>query len=205
MPSYKLYYFDGRGRAELSRLIFAAAGQTYEDVRFAQDQWPSKKAEFDFGQLPALDVDGVKVGQSAAIANFLATQLGLVGKTPLEAFKSNMLAETARDLVEPLGRIMFEKDEERKKKAQEEFETVTLKNSLEKFEKYVEKHGSKGFLVGDSLTYADLAVYHAFFTVQQFLKRDPLSGHPHLTKFCASVQAHPKIAAYLAKRKETPW
>jgi len=41
--SYKLTYFSGRGRAELSRLIFAQAGVQYEDVRIEGDQWPQLK------------------------------------------------------------------------------------------------------------------------------------------------------------------
>jgi len=41
--SYKLYYFNGRGRAELSRLIFAQAGVQYEDVRVEQADWPKLK------------------------------------------------------------------------------------------------------------------------------------------------------------------
>jgi len=41
--SYKLYYFNGRGRAELSRLIFAQAGVQYEDARVEQADWPKLK------------------------------------------------------------------------------------------------------------------------------------------------------------------
>ena len=44
MPSYKLTYFDARGRAELTRLVFAAAGQSYEDVRIQMQDWPAHKA-----------------------------------------------------------------------------------------------------------------------------------------------------------------
>lgn len=36
MSDYKLTYFNGRARAELTRLIFAVAGQKYKDERF---QW----------------------------------------------------------------------------------------------------------------------------------------------------------------------
>ena len=44
MPVYKLHYFNLRGRAELCRLIFAYAGQEYEDHRFEFDEWPEIKA-----------------------------------------------------------------------------------------------------------------------------------------------------------------
>jgi len=41
--SYKLMYFNGRGRAELSRMIFAQAGVQYEDVRVEGAQWSQLK------------------------------------------------------------------------------------------------------------------------------------------------------------------
>ena len=43
MGKIKLIYFDARGRAELSRLILAQAGQEYEDVRVKKEEWPSMK------------------------------------------------------------------------------------------------------------------------------------------------------------------
>lgn len=39
MPTYKLTYFDLRARAEIIRLVFAAAGVDYEDVRLEAEQW----------------------------------------------------------------------------------------------------------------------------------------------------------------------
>jgi len=36
---YKLTYFNGRGRAELIRMIFAQAEVQYEDVRIERAQW----------------------------------------------------------------------------------------------------------------------------------------------------------------------
>ncbi len=56
MVQYKLNYFNTRGRAELARLVFAAAGQQYEDTRFEREQWPENKKRSPTGQAPFLEV-----------------------------------------------------------------------------------------------------------------------------------------------------
>ena len=43
MPSYKLTYFDLRGRAELTRLLFALAGAEYDDCRINGEEWQKLK------------------------------------------------------------------------------------------------------------------------------------------------------------------
>ena len=72
-PKYILTYFNARGRAELSRLIFAAANVEYTDNRI--DDWPAGREESPLGQLPYLTVDGVKIPQSISIARYLARYL----------------------------------------------------------------------------------------------------------------------------------
>lgn len=44
MAPYKLVYFNARGRAEPIRLIFAYAGQQYEDVRLDGADWGGYKS-----------------------------------------------------------------------------------------------------------------------------------------------------------------
>lgn len=74
MSEYKLYYFNGRGRAEFIRLIFVAAGQKFEDVRFAGEEWPAHKAKSPTGQAPFLEIiNGAEVkvlAQSLSIGKF---------------------------------------------------------------------------------------------------------------------------------------
>ena len=43
MPVYKLSYFDAMGRAEVARLLFAAAGKEFEDERLAGEKWQAFK------------------------------------------------------------------------------------------------------------------------------------------------------------------
>ena len=44
MPSYKLTYFNTRGRAEAIRLLFAAASVKYEDCRVSGEEFEKLKA-----------------------------------------------------------------------------------------------------------------------------------------------------------------
>lgn len=43
MPTYKLYYFDSRGRAEGARWIFKLTGTKFEDIRYTKEEWLTKK------------------------------------------------------------------------------------------------------------------------------------------------------------------
>ena len=61
----KLTYFNGRGRAELARLIFAAAEVQYEDVRIGNIAEHKGTGFLPFDQLPILEIDGFKLAQSA--------------------------------------------------------------------------------------------------------------------------------------------
>lgn len=84
MPSYTLNYFNARGRAELTRLVFAAAGVEFTDKRVEFADWAALKAEAPLGQMPYLEVDGVKLPQSCSIARFVAHENNLAGKNNLE-------------------------------------------------------------------------------------------------------------------------
>ena len=39
MASYKLEYFDVRGRGEVTRMLLALAGKKFEDVRISLEQY----------------------------------------------------------------------------------------------------------------------------------------------------------------------
>lgn len=74
MADYKLYYFDKKGRTEIIRLLFAAAEQKYEDIRFTKEKWPEYKPKAPFGQCPFLEVtkgdNTLVLAQSISISKF---------------------------------------------------------------------------------------------------------------------------------------
>lgn len=48
MTEYKLYYFPTKGRVESIRYMLAHKEIPFEDIRYAQDQWPKHKQSIAF-------------------------------------------------------------------------------------------------------------------------------------------------------------
>jgi glutathione S-transferase len=85
MSAFKFHYFDGRGRGELTRLIFVASGTPFEDHRVSYEkEWPHRKNETPIGQMPYLEYNGTVLPQSIAIARFIAKENNLAGQGNLE-------------------------------------------------------------------------------------------------------------------------
>ena len=154
MSTYKLTYFNLRGRAEVSRLIFVAAGQEFEDVRIERDQWPTIKPTAPLGQLPVLVVDGVQIPQSVAIARFLAKKFNLAGKTDVEQAQADVVVDTVGDLIAAYVPVRREQDENKKKELLDKFLAEDLPKQLGNLETLGKLYSNCGqFFVSDSLTW----------------------------------------------------
>jgi glutathione S-transferase len=205
MSTYKLYYFNGRGRAEIARLIFAAAGEKFEDIRYGSDQWPAHKSEMPLGQMPVLEFNGVKLPQSMTIARFLAKQFNLAGKDYFEQAKVDVVVDTLLDLTTALAPAHREQDATKK---QELFKTLfaeKLPKLLQNLEIVGKMYGNGGsFFVNNNLTWADLAFY---FVSDGLLEVDAnvLNDYSLLKQIRAEVEKQPRIAEYLANRPKTPF
>ncbi|XP_048742610.2 S-crystallin SL11-like [Ostrea edulis] len=199
MPAYKLYYFNAKGRAEVCRLLFAAAGAKYEDIRIEGTEWPKKKPSMPQGSMPVLEVDGKMIPQSRAIERFLAREFGLYGKTNMDAANIDVVCETVTDFFQALFPAVFGSDEAvkaEKMKAFKEFVPVYM----QRIEDCLKKNaGGKGFLVGSNLTMADLAFLR---TLDAFDKME-LKLTDTLTALRKRIEAAPKIGAYLKSRPVT--
>jgi len=208
MPSYKVVYFNATGKAETMRMIFKVAGVEFEDVRLESDQFtitPEMKAELPFGQLPVLEVDGVKLAQSNACARYLARKFNLAGKSDFEQAQVDMLVDCFEDSSKPLIALYYEKDEtknaEMKKKCVEE-QVPAFLTLLEKL--LTANHGGDKFFVGDELTWADIH----FLTLEKWIRifaglEHPLANFTKLAALKTRVEHVPQIAKWLEERPKT--
>jgi len=203
MSTHKLYYFNGRGRAEVSRLIFAAAGQKYEDIRYERDAWPMHKAEMPLGQMSVLEFDGIKLTQSLSIARFLAKQFQLAGKDNFEQAKVDAVVDTITDAAKNLTTIGMEQDEVKKQELMKKYIGEEIPKHLQNLEVLGKLYGNGGpYLVGNHLTWADL-FFHYFGEILLGMDGNCLDNYPWLKQNRAEVEKQPKIAEYLKNRPKT--
>ncbi len=187
------------------RLIFAVAGQKYEDVRYERDEWPAHKAEMPLGQIPVLEVDGVKLPQSFTIARFLAKQFNLAGKDNFEQAKVDAVVDTMNDLVTAFVPSRIEQDETKKQELTKKFFTDDLPKHLQNLETLAKLYGNGGpFFVGNTLTWADLLFYEVGIIILP-LNGDCFNNNLWLKQNRAEVEKQPRIAEYLKNRPKTDY
>uniref|UniRef100_UPI00358F922A hematopoietic prostaglandin D synthase-like n=1 Tax=Myxine glutinosa TaxID=7769 RepID=UPI00358F922A len=194
--TYKLVYFNGRGRAELPRLVLAQAGIRYTDRRIEIEEWKDLKPDMPFGQLPVLYVNGAVLHQSLTIARFLAFETGLAGKTSMEQAQACSIVESIHDLV-MIGPRFRNSEEVKKQKEKDLFEALpTFINYMERF------LGDREWMVGTSVTWADLCLQNFVLWLKE-LRPEALKTSPKLQAVCNRVEALPNIAAWLKNRPQT--
>lgn len=206
MPNYKLIYFNVRARAEIVRILFAAAGVKYEDVRYESPEWAKVKSTVPtpFGQLPVLEVDGVQLCQSRAIARYLAGQFGFAGETALDKARVDMIVDCLEDLMGPSIEILHENDETRKAVQLEKFTKETLPAAWKSLEKLLKaNNGGDSYLVGNKITLADIAFADQITWLGGIGINVSLDDSPKLKALKERVESVPKIAEWIKNRPVT--
>ncbi|KAJ8022759.1 Glutathione S-transferase 1 [Holothuria leucospilota] len=216
MPTYKLYYFSGRGRGEVARMVFAVAGVPYEDIRLNAEEWAKLKPDTVCGQVPELEVDGVRIPESRAIYRFLAREYepsqlahattfhvclkhaSLFGDNNLETAKIEAACCLLEDFFEKIV----------KAKLRKEFQSEICGKYTNKIEQFLAAVNPNGdYLVGNKLTLADILFlhhYHDFVHVACNCARAAcLTTHPTLMKVYENVLANENMQAWLKRRPLT--
>jgi len=200
-PRLALTYFNGRGRAEISRLLLAQAGLVYEDIRLTPAEWAAKKPSIPQGTVPYLTVDGKIFGQSGAIERYISRIGGLAGSSALEWQAIDSLTQLLNDASAAFIKAIspYETDEVKAPKIAAYFANE-FKHYTPIFEATLGKNkGGAGFFVGSKVSYADIASFYFFGLVKQ-VKADALTDFPLLTAWLARIAALPRIAHWIKTR-----
>jgi len=203
---YKLTYFNFYFRGEAIRQLLYLGGADFEEVTVDftdMDKWNKLKSQMPFGQLPVLEFDGKKIGQSLTINRYLANKFGFAGKSEDDKVKAEMLSEYVLDLIIPLEAIFDEPDEKKKVDMTQNY-TPKFVAGLENLQKHLDANKSKGgFFVGDSMTWVDI-LWTSYIPAIYFMKLGAaVDKFPKLLKIRDQVEATPRIKEWLSKRPKS--
>jgi glutathione S-transferase len=202
----KFYYFNLQARGELIRLILAAAGRSYEDIRFDFTQWPEYKPKMILGQVPVLELsDGTQLPQSMAIARYVARETGLAGSDNLESAKIDAVVDTQRDINEVFNnKVFFEKDEAKKAEELEKFLNDNLVKHVENLGKLKKAYSQdERYFVGNKLSWADLLVFYSIVSLLKAVPQVKGKFGDQFKPLLDAINGDEKIKEYLANRPTT--
>ena len=223
--TYELHYWPTiQGRGEFVRLALEAAGAPYVDVA---------RGATDKGQgLPALQAamadrhnphppfappflkDGAfTVGQTAAILQYLAPTLKLVGRSEQSRVWTHQLQLTVADAVteahdthHPVaGDLFYEDQKPEALRRARGFCTQRMPKYLGWFETVLQRNpAGQRFLVGGKLSYADLSLFQLIEGLRYAFPKaaqQAVVATPGIVAVAARVAALPRVAAYLRSER----
>ncbi|PNI77698.1 GSTA5 isoform 3 [Pan troglodytes] len=193
----KLHYSNARGRMESIRWLLAAAGVEFEE-KFLESAEDLDKLRNDgsllFQQVPMVEIDGMKLVQTRAILNYIASKYNLYGKDMKERALIDMYTEGIVDLTEMIVLLLVCQPEERDAK------TTLVKEKIKNryfpaFEKVLKSQG-QDYLVGNKLSRADIHLVELLYYVEE-LDSSLISSFPLLKALKTRISNLPTVKKFL--------
>jgi len=206
MDLCKLTYFDVRALGEPIRMLLVFAKIPFEDVRVNSSgaEWPALKTKVPMGQLPLLEIDGLRLHQSRAICRYIANKCNLEGKDPIESVHIDMAADVIYDFRITLRGIMKHIDDPiLAQKKYEEFKCSFIPLYLSTLDTMVEKNG--GYLACGRLSWVDFYFVGGNEYWSHLVRYNILEDYKNLKNLVDKVLALPDLKTYLKSRPETDY
>ncbi len=224
-PTYELHYWPSiQGRGEFVRLALEYADIHYIDVaRLPEDQHGGEAALMEFiGEKshrtppfapPVLKTVDMLIAQTANILLFLGSKHALAPIDHAGWLWTQQLQLTLMDLVveahdthHPLGvSLYYEDQKEAALRRSDEFRTKRIPKFMTYFERVL-AHNTAGerFLVGDSITYADLSLFQVVAGLRYAFPntmRQQTEKYPQVSALHDRIAGQPRIAQYLRSER----
>ena len=228
MP-YEFYYWPMiQGRGEVVRLALEEAGASYIDVARSDEEQEDNRAAIlailqdtnlerpPFAP-PFLSDNGLIIAQAAAILQYLAPRINLIGTEEAERVFAHQIQLTVTDFLmevhdthHPLASALYYEDQvEEAIKRSANFIEMRIPKYLEYFEKILNNNKSdSGWLISDKLTYPDLSLFQIieglnYAFPNAFSKIG--ENYPKALALRERVRNRPNTAAYLASNRRIPF
>ena len=226
MP-YELYYWPGiPGRGEFVRLALEEAGADYVDVARtpkaggmdAMVALIESESEIRPSFAPPFLKNGRQlIGQTANILLYLGGRLGLAPKAEAGRLWTHQLQLTISDFVQEIhdvhhpiaGALYYEDQKPAAKKRARDFRAGRMPKFLGYFETVLERNPKGGaYLVGDTLSYADLSLHHVVAGLRYAFPRAQARVEqecPLVVTLHDRVAARPRLGKYRKSKRFQPF
>eukprot|EP00930_Biecheleria_cincta_P073661 TRINITY_DN6093_c0_g1_i1.p1 TRINITY_DN6093_c0_g1~~TRINITY_DN6093_c0_g1_i1.p1 ORF type:complete len:281 (+),score=57.35 TRINITY_DN6093_c0_g1_i1:51-893(+) len=200
----RLTYFAGYGLAEQTRWLLAAAGISWQQVALqTHEEFLAlrQQGKLLFGQLPLLEIDGLRLVQSQAMLRYVAQRGNLWGSNPGESATVDMTAEGIKDARGVVVSFRFTPDQA---SLAAEVPSRIVKQ-MRALEAAVQRRAdaSLGFLPS-GLSAADVLLAEL---VEELLniRADAMTPYPNCAALHKQVVGLPNIQAYLKGPQRFPF
>ena len=160
---YKLYYFNGNGKAIIIRAILYYSKVKFSDIKITKGEWKKLKqtGKFEYEELPVMEYKGKLYYQMHAIEQYLGYIFDLHGKNVEDEYQINCLLDSFDDLFTIFKHFTWPETEEDK-----EHTTDYLKAFKSKFaffvsileKKYTDKEQINKYYLGNYFSLADIFI-----------------------------------------------
>ena len=185
MENVKLIYFNANGRVGLIRAMLAYKKIPFENIMYTMEEWPSKKDNYEFKQLPQLEVNGKKLTQTIAICLYLARQLDLYPKDIYLQYHVDSLLACRDDITRLYRKVWGKEANEEEYKQYKEMIILYLKRIEERYKEL----GSGKYYLGNDLSVADFFLGCMFKVFCDLVKEEDIMGKyaPGIKKVVGSL------------------
>jgi glutathione S-transferase len=203
-----VYYFKGRGRAEIIRWTLAACDVGFSNIDLEGPEDINRLREdgrLAFDQVPLVKIDGIDMVQTASIVQYIAStrKPDLVGgNDKIKAYKINMVCESARDFA---GGVMPYAFQVKSGADWEGTQKTVLSKYLPLLERLISNNReSDVFTVGSTMTLGDISFAQSLWIYKECLGDGILEEFPKSKALATAVWEHPDIKEYLSSEWHWP-